>query len=253
MYAVMAPIYDQIGMADLARTMTPDLLTYAQRHDWAGRRILDLGTGTGASAQWFAEHHYNVVALDQSPTILSQAHQALSDHMGYVRLIEADARHLKDRSDLDVLDMVFALGLLPELNNLREIETLFKGVHHHLGDNRYFIFDVPTIRGLTELGTSEDTLIHDESDLVVFRQSAYDFERQACTLHFYAFKGLTDVWMREEARLTSRAYPVQAIATLAKRQGFEIVTVADEDLQPYNLDDTHANRIFFVLRKVNAS
>ena len=51
-YAILASMYESIGMADFAQHMTPRLIDYAQRNEWMGRRVLDLGCGTGASVHW---------------------------------------------------------------------------------------------------------------------------------------------------------------------------------------------------------
>ena len=77
-YAVLASIYETLGMANFAETLTPRLLDYAQSHDWIGRRAVDLGCGTGASVRWFANHGYNITGIDLSPSML-QDRQAF-DH-----------------------------------------------------------------------------------------------------------------------------------------------------------------------------
>ena len=39
-YAVLAPVYDTIGMAEYAKRITPRLMDYAQHIDWLGSYIL---------------------------------------------------------------------------------------------------------------------------------------------------------------------------------------------------------------------
>ncbi len=78
-YAVLAPLYEPLGMAAFAEALTPHLIDYAQSHDWIGRRIVDLGCGTGASVRWLANHGYNVTGIDLSPSMLKIAEQLITD------------------------------------------------------------------------------------------------------------------------------------------------------------------------------
>ncbi|NJL56976.1 hypothetical protein HC928_18860, partial [bacterium] len=51
---ILAPVYDRLGLHQSAAALTPRLLTFAQQNAGWGRRILDLGCGTGGSLLWLA-------------------------------------------------------------------------------------------------------------------------------------------------------------------------------------------------------
>jgi ubiquinone/menaquinone biosynthesis C-methylase UbiE len=72
-YDVLAPIYDQIGMAEFSRRIIARLVNYAQRNDWTGRRILDLGCGTGGSSVWLCQNRFSVTGVDNSAVMLERA------------------------------------------------------------------------------------------------------------------------------------------------------------------------------------
>ena len=77
-YAALAPIYDPLGMATFAETLTPRLIDFAQSHDWTGRRAVDLGCGTGASVRWLANRGYNITGIDISPSMLNVAQESIT-------------------------------------------------------------------------------------------------------------------------------------------------------------------------------
>lgn len=250
-YAVLAPIYDRIGLSDFAAGITPRLLNFAQRNEWLGRRILDLGCGTGGCTLWFARHSYNVISVDNSPAMLAQLRASLGPNGSNVRVLEGDIRNLEAVDLVETIDMAIALGVMNNMANLRELEAIFKGVSARLQSGKFFIFDMVTIQGLTERGQAGDRLVANESDLVVVSHNAYDFERQMNTRDYHIFSQDEDgtTWSRAFSQMRLRAYPVQAVATLLGRHEFDFVALTDEQLDTYDLASSSASRVIFILRK----
>ena len=247
-YTTLAPIYDRIGMADFAQALSPRLLNLAQRNDWMGRRILDVGSGTGAVSAWFAQNSYNVISVENDPAMLKQQRAKLGDHPS-LRIVEADILELDKTNLYDPIDMAIALNVLNSVRNLRELEAVLAGLEHVLAANKFFIFDVHTIYGLTEHGQTADTIVHDDEDLVVFRTSSYDFERQINTNTYYIFQQQDGQWQRSQAQLTLRAFPVQGIATLLKRHHFDLVALIDPTLNAVDPATSNVSRVIFVVKK----
>jgi len=59
-----------------------------------GDRILDVGCGTGRVSFEFADRGYEVIGLDPSHKMLSEAAMKAGDHRGIVRLVQGDAQSL---------------------------------------------------------------------------------------------------------------------------------------------------------------
>jgi len=247
-YEVLASIYEILGMSNFADTMTSRLLNYAQQNDWLGRRILDLGCGTGVSAEWFAKHGYSVTGVDRSPEMLDIATTRISTSGISLTWLEQDIRNLENT---EKVDLVLSLDVMHELDSLRDLESTFKRAHDVLNDNKMLIFDMYTIEGLTQLALNRDSVLYDDHrELMIIGQNAYDYERQIQTRDYTIFKQAQGNWQRQEARRVLRAYPVQAIATLLHRSGFQMQSVLKLDLSPYEPGNTQTPRVIFVARKV---
>jgi SAM-dependent methyltransferase len=247
-YAVLAPIYNEIGMAKFAEVMTPRLIEYAQQRDWLGRRILDLGCGTGASFQWLSRYSYMMTGVDNSPAMLEIARQSLDNPGLSLKWQQRDIRELDE--SIGTMDMALALDVMNELDTLRDLEAVFKGVHRALSSHKLFIFDMYTIEGLTQAGQSSDSLVHDDrTALTVFARNEYDYERQMHTRHYTIFQRAGEAWQRRETTRILRAFPVQAVATLLQRSGYSIMAVLNLNFETFEPGVSRAPRVIFVAEK----
>ncbi len=241
-YDTLATIHDEIQLGEFAASMTPRLLDVAQRSGWMGRRILDLGCGSGVSINWLTRHGYLVTGIDRSTAMLRMARQRTGSG---VTLRQQDIRQLDDINDTE---MIIALDTLHELDSLRDLERVFQQGHALLRPDKFFIFDMYTIEGLVQRQQTEDTVQHDRNGLLILTRNSYDYERQVQTRHYTIFQRLDDTWERQDTERTLRAYPVQAVAALVRRCGYEIVRVLNPALDDYSPDDSAA-RVFFMAKK----
>ena len=247
-YDVLASIYDRAGMGNFAKAMTPRLLNFAQQNEWIGRRILDLGCGTGASTSFFSMQGLNVIGVDRSPAMLNQTRERLDSQSISANLVEQDVREL---AGVGPVDLVIAIDILNELESLRDLEAVFAKAYSVLSPGRMFIFDLKTMEGLVNSGLDGDTILYDSSDVAVFTHDEFDYERHSLDTTFHIFQqDRNSNWERKKANRLQRAFPVQAIATLLRRQNFDVLTVIDTKFQPYNLGLSSAPRVIFFARNV---
>ena len=244
-YAALAPIYDRIGMSNFAETLTPQLVVYAQSNDWVGRRIVDLGCGTGGSARWLANRGYNTIAIDVSPAMLNIAQKSINTEGLGLRWLQGDIRALTDLHDID---MVISLDTLNELNSLRDLETVFSAVFKTLTPGKLFIFDLHTIEGLAERADFL-SFAHNSDDLTVINSEEFDYERQACISQYTVFERSGDLWRRWSAVRTLRGFPIQVVSALLGRAGFGIMALLNDRLQPFDPAVMRMGRVFFYAQK----
>jgi len=248
-YAVLAPIYESLGMAAYAEVMTPHLFDYAQSNDWMGRRIVEIGCGTGASVRWLANRGYNITGIDNSPAMLKAARESISNQGISFQLYEGDLRALNDLHDID---LVLALDVLNDLNSLRDLEAAFAAVASILPADKLFIFDLHTIEGLAERNHS-NTIVSNQEDLAVFLTQHFDYERQARSDDYLIFQREGNVWQRQSTVRTLRGFPIQVAAALLQRSGFGIMALVNTRLE--TLDPVvaiHEPRVIFFARRAHA-
>lgn len=246
-YAVLAPIYTAVGMDRFAESMTPRLIDVAQRLDWLGRRILDLGCGTGASLEWLTRRNYVAVGIDQSPQMLEWCRQRLEAEELHHDLRTGDVRQLS--ADVGQVDMVLALDVVNELSSLRDLEALFSGVYSVLNPEKLFVFDLHTIQGLHQQSLTGDQILYNQGDLTVITSSSYDFEHQISERRYLVFHRQADDWQRSEGARILRGYPAQAVAALLQRCGFETMKMMTPAFDDYEPGLSSADRILVMARK----
>ncbi len=246
-YTNLAPVYDRIGLGDFALRVTPQIVGYAQRRDWAGRQVLDLGCGTGASTRWFANQGYAVTAVDCSEPMIKQAQRALpgqglSLSWRHANLLELDP-------SIGRFDLVVAIDVINEFANLRDLEQICHLAQAVLEPGQVFAFDMHTIQGLTERGMVGQRLIYEDAAVMASTINSYDHDRQTLQKRYIVFQREGDLWRRGEMRRVVRGYPVQAMATLLQRSGLELVAIVNADFEPFDLGVSRADRVIFFARK----
>lgn len=244
-YQILASIHDEIHMGGFAQNMTGRLVDYAQRNNWMGRQITDVGCGTGESVRWLTQHGYIVTGIDKSSAMLEIAEHALQAQGMSARMIEADFRSVNDVNDQD---MVICLNTLNELNNIRELEQAFQHLRGMLKQGKFFIFDMYTIEGLVMRNQDGYMLEHDSNGLTIFVGNNFDYEKSIQERNYMIFRDSGNGWQRQDAQRILRAYPSQGVTALVKRSGFDVKHVLNMDMSEHTPGD-HTPRIIVLAEK----
>ena len=170
-YKRVAPFYQALGLGQFARDIMPRLFNFVQQDGWMGRQIVDLGCGAGDSALWVAQHKYIVLGVDQSAEMLAQAEQTFGSQILAFTALQADIRQ---KFNAPEADLVTAIGVFNELENLSDLQTVIQNTHSILKPQQFFVFDLHTIEGLFELRTPDTRLIQDQKSHLLLAQSEFD-------------------------------------------------------------------------------
>lgn len=248
-YEAFAPFYESIGMAAFAEMVTPRVINFAQVNDWLGRRVIDLGSGTGASTRWLANQGYNTTGIDHSPAMLNVARKLASSNTGIaLNFQEGDARAVADLHDVD---LVLAFDLMNDLANLRELEMVLQSAANMLEPGKLLVFDLHTIEGMAK---QDDTthVIHDDDRMMVLQTQQFDYDRQMLTQSYTIFAAAAGEgdrrWTRHRAARTLRGFPVPAVLSLLGRTGFSLMAVVTPTMQPIEPSTREARVIVFARR-----
>jgi SAM-dependent methyltransferase len=136
-YEAMAPVYDDFTAHHDYEGWLADLLTALERHGLPGKRLLDVGCGTGKSFMPMLPRGWKVTGCDISPAMLGLAREKAGEE---VRLEVADMLELPRFGEFDLiwaLDDAINYLLSPE-----ELERALAGMRANLAPAGLLLFDV---------------------------------------------------------------------------------------------------------------
>jgi SAM-dependent methyltransferase len=139
-YEHTAAVYDAFTAHHDYERWLPRLVLLARSHGLRGRRLLDVGCGTGKSFLPLLRSGWQVTGCDISPSMLRRAR---SKAAGRVRLEVADMRDLPVLGSFDlawVIDDAINYMLTP-----RELEQCLRGLARNLAPGGRVLFDTNTL------------------------------------------------------------------------------------------------------------
>lgn len=141
-----AEVWDRVAARDRSGGVTPDVVSYAPGGpteadlrllgDVDGKRVLDIGTGSGANAVALARQGAHVIAIDRSDAQLARARKLATATEVRVEWHECDAADLAFLR-ADSIDLVLAAGVVGEVEDL---DRLLRQVHRVLRPGAPFVF-----------------------------------------------------------------------------------------------------------------
>lgn len=142
-YEAFAPIYDQFNHNYRYERWTANLLAAATASGLSsGRRLLDIGCGTGLSFLPMLERGWSVTACDISPAMLVEAADKVDDPS--VELLVADMRALPMVGT--EFDLIWAVNdTINYLADLSELRVTLVGIARNLAADGRVVFDVNTM------------------------------------------------------------------------------------------------------------
>jgi SAM-dependent methyltransferase len=162
-YEAMAPVYDQFTAHHDSEGWLADLVEATKRAGLAGRRLLDVGCGTGKSFLPLLARGWEVTGCDISASMLELARRKAGDG---VRLEVADMRELPLFGEFDI-----AWALDDAVNYLLSIEDLERalaGMRANLSPAGLVAFDVNTLF-LYRTSYAETEVVEREGHRLVWR------------------------------------------------------------------------------------
>ena len=136
-FEAMAPLYDDFTAHHEYEFWTAQLLTVLEREGLQGRRLLDVGCGTGKSFLPMLSRDWRAVGCDVSAAMLDLARRKAGDA---VRLEVADMRELPCFGEFD---LVWALDdAINYLLSVEELEAALGGMRGNLAPSGLLLFDV---------------------------------------------------------------------------------------------------------------
>lgn len=244
-YERFASWYDQL-MSDAPYDAWCALVerTVASYHN--GKRLLDLGCGTGELAIRLAEKGFDATGVDLSEQMLTIAQMKAEERGVHVLFYQQDMRHFGPFEPFDTI-VIFC----DSLNYLLEDEdviTTFSRVYDQLRPGGLFLFDVHSLFKMEHIFLQKETFASNDEQ-VSYIWNCYPGSRPYSVEHELTFFVQLEegVYERVDEIHVQRTYDVAQYETWLKDAGFRLLHVwADfTEQQPTN----ESERIFFVAQK----
>jgi SAM-dependent methyltransferase len=145
-FTALADVYDAIMQDVPYDAWCAFMLDEVCSRGWQGRRLLDVGCGTGNATAPMLARGFEVVAVDASAEMAARARVKCPG----ARVVVGDVREVRLDAPVDLAYAVF--DALNTLTGEGELERALRAVHGHLVPGGWLVFDANTTAGLRALG-----------------------------------------------------------------------------------------------------
>ena len=245
-YGVFSEFYDALTANVSYDTVSQVLSSLLTRYGKSRGLLLDLACGTGSVSVRLAEKGYEVIGVDLSPEMLSEAqNKAYSAGQNILFLCQ-------DMTALDLYGTVdAAVCTLDGLCHLPDEESVFAALQKvslFMNPGGVFLFDVNSVyKHRAVLGNN--TFVYDTDDVYCVWQNTLLSDGVTVQMDLDFFEPVSDEgdYVRQSERFTERAYPRETLEAMLKKAGFTVLDVFDG----YSGKPAHdtSERLLFAVRK----
>ncbi len=140
-YEAIAPVYDDFTAQNDYELWLGRLLPHLERHGLRGKRLLDVGCGTGKSFLPMLRRSWKVTACDISASMVEVARKKVGEAP---RLSVADMRELPRFGEFD---LVWSLDdAVNYLLSIEELARALAGMRNNLAPDGLLMFDLNTLQ-----------------------------------------------------------------------------------------------------------
>ncbi|MDY0396741.1 class I SAM-dependent DNA methyltransferase [Virgibacillus halophilus] len=218
------------------------------KYQLSGKRVADLGCGTGEIAWRIAAENYQVIAIDNSENMLSIAAQKADKQKVPIEFLHQDLRELQGLSELDAaVSFCDVINYIVEPEDLRKV---FQATSESLRIGGLFVFDVHSISHV-EADLIDHTFALEEADCsYIWFCTAGDMPGEMYhDLTFFVREKSSELYRRFEETHHQRTYDVAFYKSLLLESGFAVKSVCG-DFGLNNPVSDETERIFFIAEKV---
>ena len=208
------------------------------------KTIIDLGCGTGSIALPLAKKGYDVIGVDLSYEMLTEAdHKAMEEGVS-VRFACQDMTELELGEEADCI-----LSLCDSMNYLTEdgqLEDAFRSIAQHMKKESLFLFDMNTEYKFKEV-LGQNVFGSAEEHAAYIWENDYDEEEKINEYYVSFFiEKENGLYERVEEFHYERAYSVEEIKEGLQAAGMELLEIMDG----YSFDAPHgeSERLLFAAR-----
>lgn len=183
-----------------------------------GKKILEIGCGTGEISKRLTQYGYEVSGIDNSESMLSVAKKKYN----YLSLEKKDMRSLEIENEYDGIVCVF--DALNYLENLEELKIVFMNIKKALKVNGFFLFDILN-RKMMDNMFPEDIFADDRENMSIIWKHSYDekLDLDKISTSFF-IREKENSYKRYDEVFYKKIYSNKLLLQVAEESGFELIS-----------------------------
>lgn len=200
--------------------------------------VLDLACGTGSMTLELARRGYDMIGVDGSADMLSQAYAAKPENSG-ILFLEQDMRSFELYGTVGAV--VCCLDSLNYLLQDGDLTACFRTVHNYLDPDGLFLFDMNTPYKFCHIYGNNAYVLEDEqsdgaggNDVFCAWQNFYNEKSRICDFELSIFEEQADgSYLRSDEHQQERCYSLEEIKKALSDSGMELLGIyADQKFTP---------------------
>ena len=207
--------------------------------------LLDLACGTGSLSEAMARKGYDVIGVDLSDEMLSQALDKKFESKLNIQYLKQDMCRLDMYGTVDVT--ICALDSLNHLPDINHIKRCIDRVSLFSNPDALFIFDVNTIYKHKEI-LSNNTFVYDTEEVYCIWQNTYSSSDNSVDIDLVFFEKEMDVYKRYEENFKEISLEADSYVKMCEEAGMQVIGIYD--YLSFDKPRDNSEKITFVARKV---
>jgi ubiquinone/menaquinone biosynthesis C-methylase UbiE len=245
-YNNLALVYDKL-MEDIDYQAWANYLDQLiSKYKAPGKELIDLGCGTGSISLKLAQKGYNVLGIDYSEEMLSQADQKFRENNIVIPLYHQDIRQFVMDRNVDIVISTF--DTLNYILDEKDIERTFKNVFEVLKKDALFIFDINTPYKLKEI-LGDNIFTYNTEEISYIWENDFDDKENICQmcLTFFILDQETGLYERFEEFHEQKSYEIDYLIDILHKTGFKVLNVHGELNMEEPKEEDH--KVFIIAKK----
>jgi ubiquinone/menaquinone biosynthesis C-methylase UbiE len=207
------------------------------------KSVLDLACGTGIISEKLIDCGFDIIGIDMSSDMLTEAEIRLNSYKGRYSLINAKMQDFKLTESVD--GVICCLDSINHLTDEKDVLKTFNNVFDSLNIGGIFIFDVNSVYK-HQTALNNKAYVFDEEDFFLsWDNELLDDNIVRIMLDFFVFNG--ESYDRYSEEFFERAYSEASLSNMLKNAGFSEVRIYGET--DFSEPNDESERLYFVCKK----
>lgn len=206
--------------------------------------VVDLACGTGSLTVELADMGYEMIGVDCSVQMLSEAQNKAFDRGSNIMFLCQRMQELDLYGTVDAV--VCMLDSINHITDEAEVLQVFKKVSLFMNKGGVFIFDINTPHKHKEI-LGNNTFVYETEDVFCVWQNELEEDNKTVNITLNFFEKDENVYLREEESFSEKAYELEKLENMLNKSGMTVVGIYDELTN--DVPHEKSERIFIVAKK----